>query len=103
MKYNVIKIYQGLIADEENDLTLIQLCDICNLLPESIIEMVDEGILEPQGQSKKSWRFPFSTVENVRKVTRFQNDLDVNLAGAALALHLLDRIEQLEVMLERRS
>ena len=102
MKYNVIKVYQGLITEEENDLTLIQLCNICNLRPESIIEMVNEGILEPVGSAKKSWRFPFSTVENIHKVIRFQNDLEVNLAGAALALHLLDRIEQLEVMLERR-
>lgn len=102
MEYNIIKVYQGTITDEENDLTLLQLCDICNSLPELIIEMVNEGILEPKGKGEKSWRFPFSNVENVRKVVRFQNDLDVNLAGAALALHLLDRIGQLEVMLERR-
>jgi chaperone modulatory protein CbpM len=102
MQYNIIKVYQGEITDEENDLTLLQLCNMTRLTPELIIEMVNEGILNPVGDGKKAWRFSFSTVENVCKVIRFQNDLNVNLAGAALALHLLDKIEQLEDLLERR-
>ena len=102
MKYNIIKVYQGKITDEEDDLTLLQLCNMCRLSPEIIIEMVNEGILDPSGESISSWRFSFSTVENVCKVVRFQNDLNVNLAGAALALHLLEKIEQLEVLFNRR-
>ena len=102
MQYNIIKVYQGEITDEENDLTLLQLCNMTRLPPELIIEMVNEGILNPAGDGKKVWRFSFSSVENACKVIRFQNDLNVNLAGAALALHLLVRIEQLEDLLERR-
>jgi chaperone modulatory protein CbpM len=62
--------------------------------------MVNEGILNPAGDSKKSWRFSFSSFENVCKVIRLQNDLNVNLAGVALTLHLLERIGQLEYLLE---
>jgi chaperone modulatory protein CbpM len=102
MKYNIIKVYHGQIADEENDLTLFELCNTCQLSPEVIVEMVNEGILDPLGDSARKWRFSFSTVENVRKVIRFQNDLKANLAGAALAIHLLERIEQLEAMIEKR-
>ena len=101
MRYNIIKVYQGEITDEENDLTLLQLCNMTRLTPELIIEMVNEGILNPAGDGKKVWRFSFSSVENACKVIRFQNDLNVNLAGAALALHLLVRIEQLEDLLDR--
>jgi len=102
MKYNIIQVCHGKILDDENDLSLIQLCNICNLTPELIIEMVNEGILEPTGESKKAWRFSFTVVERVRKVQRLKNDLNVNLAGAALALHLLEKIEQLEIIIERR-
>jgi chaperone modulatory protein CbpM len=102
MKYNIIQVCHGKILDDENDLSLIQLCNICNLTPELIIEMVNEGILDPTGVSKKVWRFSFTVVERVRKVQRLQNDFNVNLAGAALALHLLEKIEQLEIIIERR-
>ena len=96
MKYSIVKIYQGCITEEENDLSLMEICKLCSVRPEYIIELVDEGILNPSGKSASTWRFPFPTVENVRKVLRFQRDLNVNLAGAALALHLLEKIEQLE-------
>jgi chaperone modulatory protein CbpM len=100
MKYNIIQVCHGKILDDENDLSLIQLCDICNLTPELIIEMVNEGILDPTGENKKSWRFSYTIIERVHKVQRLQNDLNVNLAGAALALHLLEKIEQLETIIE---
>ncbi len=103
MKNSIIRVYHGQITDDEKDLTLLQLCNLSRLTPELIIEMVNEGILDPVGASKKSWRFTFSSVENVCKAVRIQNDLEVNLAGAALALHLLDRIDQLEAMLQRRQ
>lgn len=96
MKYNIIQVYHGRIADEEEDLTLMELCRFCRVGPEFILELVNEGILNPSGRSTSSWRFPFSSVESVRKVVRFQRDLEVNLAGAALAIHLLDKIEELE-------
>lgn len=67
-----------------------------------IIEMINEGILEPAGQHKKDWRFSYDNVVRIRKVCRLLNDLGLNLAGAALALYLLDRIEQMEAMIEGR-
>jgi chaperone modulatory protein CbpM len=103
MKYNIIQVCQGKILEDENDLSLIQLCDICNLTPELIIEMVNEGILDPNGESKRAWRFSFTIVERIRKVQRLQNDFNINLAGAALALHLLEKIEQLETIIETRK
>ena len=103
MKYNIIQVYHGKILDDENDLTLLKLCNICKLTPELIIEMVNEGILDPSGKSIKAWRFSFSIVDRIRKIQRLQNDLNLNLAGAALALHLLDKIEQLEAMLDKRQ
>jgi chaperone modulatory protein CbpM len=103
MKNSIIRVYHGQITDDEKELTILQLCHLSRLSPELIIEMVNEGILDPVGGSIKAWRFSFSSVENVCRVVRIQSDLEVNLAGAALALHLLERIEQLEVMLQRRQ
>ena len=96
MGYSIIKVFYGKKLEDENDLTLLKLCNICQLNPELIIEMVKEGILEPSGERKSAWRFSFSIVDRVRMVQRLRRDLNVNLAGAALAIHLLEKIEKLE-------
>ena len=61
----------------------------------------DAGILEPSGdrpavESAEDWEFHVSSVRRVRTVVHLQRDLGVNLAGAALALELLDQIAALK-------
>ncbi len=46
------------------------------------------------------WRFPGVSVRRVRTVVRLQRDLGVNVAGAALAIELLDEINALRARLE---
>lgn len=94
------RIYQGIIIDEE-DVSLIMLCRICNHSPDEIIELVEEGILEPRGQSKGEWRFSFTSVERVQRIKRLKRDFELTTAGVGLAMHLLDRIEELETLLKR--
>lgn len=103
MQQSIDKIFQGIPLEEEDDLTIIQLCSYCDVSPEHIVELVNEGILDPVGRAKAQWRFTFTTVERVRKVKRLQTDFELTLSGAALAIHLLDRIEELERLLERRQ
>lgn len=101
MEYNIIKVYHGNVADEEGNFTLLQLCNQCSLSPEFVIEMVEHGILEPEGERRTAWRFSYDAIENARKVMRLRRDLNINISGAALALELLERIERLEALLER--
>ena len=64
--------------------------------------MIDEGVLElTSGRSEKQ-RFPYSSVRRTRTAIHLQRDLGLNLAGAALALELLDRIENLRAQLRQR-
>ena len=102
MKYNIIHIHHGSIADEETKLSLLQFCNTCRLNPHLVIEMVNEGILEPEGERRTAWRFSYDEVERAKKVLRLRRDLELSLAGAALTLDLLDRVEHLEALLERR-
>lgn len=87
---------------EDEVLTLKELSRLCKLPPHGVVEMVNEGIVTPSGRRVSEWRFSFETIERVQKVLRFQHDLEVNLAGAALALDLLERIARLEAILQRR-
>jgi chaperone modulatory protein CbpM len=63
---------------------------------ETITLLVSEGILDPLGESVDDWQFRVDSLKRVKTVVHLQRDLGVNLAGAALALDLLDRIAELE-------
>ncbi len=93
-------ILTGLLLDEEVSLTLGELCRVCTVQAEWIIELVDEGILEPSGPDAAHWRFSGPSLQRVRRVRRLQQDLGINLAGAALVLDLLDEIETLRARLQ---
>jgi len=82
---------------EENDLlSLADLCRSCTVETQTITTLVSEGILDPMGADTEHWRFTVSSLRKVRTVIHLQRDLGVNLEGAALALDLLDRIAELE-------
>lgn len=86
----------GQILDEETEITLVQLCRSCDVRGELIEAMVEQGILEPSGRRGRHWCFPSSSLTRTRVTLHLQRDLGVNLAGAALALDLLERIDELK-------
>ncbi len=87
------------LIDEEKTFTLAQLCRSCGVEAELIESMIEHGILEPSGKRGRHWCFPASSLRRTRITLHLQRDLEVNLAGAALALELLERIEKLETRL----
>lgn len=92
---------QLLVLDEEFHLTLGDLCRACHLPAEQILALVEEGILEPQGTDPSRWRFQGVSVRRVRCAYRLTHDLGINLAGAALAVELLEEIRTLRARLRR--
>lgn len=84
------------VLDEHLRLTLTEVCRICGTQEETVVEMVREGVVEPVGPRAKQWVFTGESVIRIRTTLRLQADLGVNLAGAALALELLDEIARLE-------
>ena len=89
----------GTVLDEDSALTSVDLSQACQVQLEWIVELVDEGILEPRGESVAHWVFAGVSLRRAQTVRRLQRDLNVNLAGAALALELMDEIEDLRTHL----
>ncbi len=87
------------LLDEHAALTLDELCRACAAQAAFIMEMVEEGMLQPVGKAPTSWRFSGIHVEHARVALRLQRDLGVNLAGAALVLQLLEEVETLRAAL----
>ena len=91
--------FEGILLEEQGQLTLADICRACTTHAESIIELVEEGVITPVGGEPRRWRFSGLHLRRVRVALRLQNDLGVNLAGAALVLQLLEEIEELRARL----
>ena len=93
----------SIVLEEQTGLTLADLCRACAAQGDVIIELVDEGVLTPTGQAPEYWRFTGVHMHRARVAVRLQRDLGINLAGAALALHLMDEMETLRAQLRQMS
>ncbi|MCH8072043.1 MAG: MerR family transcriptional regulator [Proteobacteria bacterium] len=93
------KTLTGILLDEGIDLSLNDLSRACSSSIEWVIELVDEGVLEPIGHEQAGWRFPGTSLQKARVALRLQQDLGINLAGVALALDMLDEIDTLRARL----
>ena len=91
----------GIVLDEQAELTLSDLCRACCQHAEWIVQLVEEGILEPAGHNPAQWRFSGTSLQKAHIAMRLQRDLEINLAGVALALDLMDEIESLRSLVCR--
>ena len=82
------------LLDETAEFCLEDLCRICGVQEWLVGDIVQEGVDEPRGEAG-DWRFTGVAVTRVRRVLRLQEEFEINLAGAALALELLEEIERL--------
>jgi chaperone modulatory protein CbpM len=94
-------VMSGLVLDETTTLTVDELSSACSVRVERIIELVDEGILEPMGRDVNEWCFPGPSLGRARVAMHLQRDLDINLAGVALVLDLMEELESLRARLRR--
>jgi chaperone modulatory protein CbpM len=76
------------------ELTLVEISELCAVEVTVIVALVDEGVLEPRGPPGE-WRFPGEALRRATQAVRLQRDLGLNTAGVALALELLDEIAAL--------
>jgi chaperone modulatory protein CbpM len=83
------------LLDETVEFSLEDLCRICEVREQIVVEIVEEGVVEPR-RAGDGWHFTGIAVTRIQRVIRLQQEFEVNLPGAALALELLDEIERLK-------
>ena len=88
------------ILEVSVEFTLSQLCHACGVESEQVVELVEAGVLEPIGTNRSRWRFSGISLERARRALRLQRDLGVNVAGAALALDLIEELDTLRAELK---
>jgi chaperone modulatory protein CbpM len=103
--------FASFILEDQIGLTFDELCRACALQSELMVELIDEGVLTPDVEAPAGalspatgdWRFTGLHIHRARMAVRLQRDLGVNLAGAALALELLEEVDALKAQLRQLS
>lgn len=87
---------QTLQPEMDYSLTLAEISQCCGVTAETILVLVAEGVLAPLGRLQREWRFAGNDLVRARRALRLEQDLGVNAAGAALAIELMEELEQLQ-------
>ena len=93
-------LLSGTILDDSEELSLVELARICSCRTELIVELVDEGVLEPAGKDTGDWMFTGTCLVKTYTAIRLHQDLDINIPGVALTLDLLEEIRELRARLD---
>lgn len=93
----------GVLLDEDIELAMDEICEACSVSSSWVIELVEEGVLEPTGSTASEWRFSGVSLARAQTAVRLQRDLDINIAGVALALELIEEIQGLRQRIARLS
>lgn len=86
--------------DMDPDLTLDELCQICQISADYVLELVAYGAIEPKNPYEEAWVFTTQQLRRIRTILHLQEDLEVNLPGAILALELMQKIGDLQTELD---
>jgi chaperone modulatory protein CbpM len=85
----------GEIFEESSALSVQDLKRMFAVEQRRIIEWVEEGVISALEMDAAEWRFSGAQLRRARIALRLERDLGVNAAGVALALELLEELEQL--------
>jgi chaperone modulatory protein CbpM len=71
-----------------------EVCEVFVVEKHLVLEMVEFGILTPEGEDVTTWRFSAAAILRLQRARRLQRDLEINLAGVAVALDLIDELDR---------
>ena len=91
----------GAIFEESAVLTVKDLSRMCAVDERHIVEFVEEGVLEV-AETAPEWHFTGAALRRTRLALRLERDLELNLAGVALALELIEELQRLRRQLQAR-
>ena len=95
------KKFKDAILDETVELSMFEICRVCNRHAEWIVELVNEGVLDPIGSDQEQWRFTGTSLKKAHTAMRLERDLGLNLEGIALVLDLMEELAELRERLCR--
>lgn len=92
------------LVTEQQTVSFGYLCRSCGVDAEWAARLVEYGVIEPEGEGRaEQWQFRATQLRRVHMALHLQRDLNLNVPGVALALDLMDEIEDLTRRLGRET
>lgn len=95
MTKTIISTFTAEILDEDYSFNLAELCHACNTHAEFLLNLIEHGVLEPQGKMPENWQFGVVALKRSQSAVRLRNDFNMNTEAIALVLDLLDELQEL--------
>ena len=91
-----MKIEQESWLHERYELSLAQFCELSGLSEAELRALVDCGAIAPADPGARDWTFGADRLVVARSAHRLRRDFELDPAGLALAVTLLERVRELE-------
>lgn len=96
-----LELTETVWLDERGTVTLVELAECSGLTEAELRELVDMGALEPLDTSAPQLSFGARCIVAARMAFRLRNDFELDAHALAIALSLLERVNELEAELQR--
>lgn len=95
------EIHEAQLVGDADWIAAREICRLCRLELEVVIELADLGLVSPRGYAPEQWQLPAAALPRLAVAARLMHDLGVNVTGAALAVELLEAQRDLERQVRR--
>lgn len=98
-----VKLTEMHWLDEHQQMSLSELVQLSGLPESELRELADYGVISPLDPQASMWTFSANCAPIVRTAWRLRQDFDLDTQGLAVALTLIDRVNELESRLRELS
>lgn len=89
------KVITGILIEETTTLTFNEVCQHYHIPKELLMDLIEYGIFNNQTTQIEQIIFDQNALRKMETGFRLHKDLDINLAGVALALELLEELDNM--------
>ena len=94
-----LTVIDAIVVEQDHQFTLADLCRACAAEQSTIIALVEEGLLQPDGTGPADWQFDGRALPRARTAVRLAADLQLSADATVLVVELLDEIQTLRARL----
>ena len=95
-----VELTEAVWLEERGTLTLIELSQCSGLTEPELRDLVELGALSPLDPEAHDLSFEPRCIVVARAACRLRNDFELDVPGLAVALSLLERVQELELELQ---
>ena len=95
------ELTEAIWLDERGVVTIVELAQCSGLSERELRDLVELGALSPLEAEEHELRFDARCIVAARTASRLRHDFELDVHGLALALSLLERVQELEAEVNR--